>query len=82
MPFERFETGYDGDPGAGDPEAALEGVIQELEKRGIGATNLDPEVCMVIRTNLPQPDGYRNISIIAYIGATPQEVAADLTTRQ
>jgi len=78
MPFERFET----DTAASDPETALDAIFDELESRGMKGSNDEPEVCIVMRNNLPGEDGIRNTTAIVYVGATLQEIADDLKTRQ
>jgi hypothetical protein len=78
MPFERFET----DVPASDSETAMDAIISELEARGMVGANTEPEICMIMRNNIPGEDGFRNVTAIVYVGATLEEIAEDLKTRQ
>lgn len=78
MPFERFET----ETPVSDLETTLNGILEELEKQGMTGANGDPEICIILRNNIQGDDGFRMTTAITYIGATPQEVADDLKTRQ
>ncbi len=80
MPFERFEAEEKptDDASMGD---LFDKVLMEIEDRKLEGKNEEPEICLVMRSNILGLDGYRRNSIIVYLGATAQEVAADLTTR-
>jgi hypothetical protein len=77
IPYKRFEA--DGIPAF---DLALNGALDTVEQQGIQGTNEDPETIIVLRDGQKGPDGDRLVQAIVYIGATIQQVAEDLNTRQ
>lgn len=78
MGFERFEIA--------DPQESMEdmfdAILEEVDRKGMYGANTEPELCIVMRGNVKGDDGLRLSTAIIYIGATPQEVATDLNTRE
>lgn len=75
--FQRFE-----DEGMASFEDAFDGAINAVEQTGVQGNNSDPETIIVLRDGQRGPDGDRLVQAIVYIGATIQQVAEDLNTRQ
>jgi len=78
MPFERFEV----DTPQESMADLFDSILDELGNRGTTGANTEPEICIVLRSNIQGEDGLRLSTAIIYLGATPQEVATDLNTRQ
>lgn len=78
MSFERFEIN-EPQPSLGD---MFDSILEMIDEKGISGANTEPEVCVILRTNIKADDGLRSGTAIIYIGATPQEIAEDLKTRE
>lgn len=76
--FERFETEQPVD----SLEDAFNGALEGLEAKGLNNDNSEPCVTIVLTNNILGGDGQRKTNCIVYLGATPQEVAEDLNSRQ
>lgn len=78
MVFERFEIDTPQES-MGD---MFDAILDEIDKREISGANTEPEVCIVMRSNIQGGDGLRLNTAIVYLGATPQEIGDDLKSRQ
>ena len=76
--FERFET----EMPVETLEDAFDGALQGIEEKGLTNDNNEPAVTIVLTNNVLGTDGQRKTNGIVYIGATMQEIANDLNTRE
>jgi len=64
-----------------DFENALNDSLNVLEENGMEGANKEPEVTIVLRNTVQGTDGYRIVNATVYIGATTQDIAADLNKK-
>ena len=76
--FERFET----EVPVETLEDAFNGALNGIEEKGLTNDNNEPVITIVLTNNMLGTDGQRKTNCVVYIGATMQEIANDLNTRE